>query len=219
MSRLVPVPPTTDLTIIFPLDAFARSYDSSFYSPVLTGGRASHEEINQILAEVQTIRKPYAKKVGLFLCCFFFYLIACIFGLLLWDFNVDLSDGANVAIGIVVFVAAVIVGMIVFIKTIKNMTIESRNKVQDLFARVNANFTGRGLRWNAPVHFPRWVELWKDFNAQNTNQPGYVPPQVQPYGTYGIPNQGVGAQPQYQQNYYGGYQQNTATGFSTYPQV
>ena len=43
------IPPTTDVTIIFPYDQFACAYDSSFYSAIMTENRYNEQEIHSFL--------------------------------------------------------------------------------------------------------------------------------------------------------------------------
>ena len=93
----------------------------------------------------------------------------------------------------------------------------SRVPAQALFDRVNPSFAGRGLRWQLPNHFPRWVELSKDYvnQTQPVGQPVYMPPPMtQQYQNYpdipGGVNQPVFNQPDqpiYSQQYQPAYNQ------------
>ena len=80
---------------------------------------------------------------------------------------------------------------------------KSKDAVKALIDRVNPNFTNRGVRWHLPQHYPRWIELWKDYVGQAGV---YTPPvTTQQYQNYPVPTgvtyQMPGAQPQAYQNY------------------
>ena len=217
----IPVPPTTQYTIVFPMNVWAKKYDSSFYNPGLTDGRATQEEIDQILREVQEIKKPFNRKLVCALWLYILGLIGCIALMILgiidsvgtteyvyvdgyWE-TVE-NDNTGELVGSIlggIFGAFFVIGIFVCYATKINKA--SRVPIQALFDRVNPNFTSRGLRWHMPVHFPRWVELWKDYVSlgQPTGQPTYLPPPMtQQYQNYpDAPYQMPGTQPQDYQNY------------------
>ena len=210
---IIAIPPTTDYTIVFPHDDFGKRFDSGFYSPALTDGRASLEEINQILAEVEIIRRPLAGKMCGALCCYIVSIIASVVAYVL--FMVSMINNNS---GLFPFLIAGFIGMIilifwVFIVRVKNIHENIRKKCKEVIDKHNHNFVSRGLRWHLPIQFPRWIELWKDYRAASNSHAIYMPPVSQhPYPpishNYGAPNQNMnmGGQPQFQQNYYQNHQ-------------
>jgi len=66
--------------------------------------------------------------------------------------------------------------------------LKARKAIQRLIDRNSPFFAAQGLRWNLPLHFPRWIELWKDYRSQPQCMCmcGRMVPQV----NYMIPSQG-----------------------------
>jgi len=46
---------------------------------------------------------------------------------------------------------------------------KARKAVQMKIDHENQFFANYGLRWNLPLAFPHWIELWKDYRGQNYN--------------------------------------------------
>jgi len=215
MSRvhIVLIPPTTHYTIVFPFNNFSKSFDGGFYSPVLTDGRAHPDEVNRVLRDIETTQKPFASKMLKAFCCYFVTLMLLVFGFIPFMIFFVPRNPTLIPVGIIGFMALIITTIVIFIKSVKRTNENSRNACLAVVERANQEFSTRGLRWHLPTHFPRWIELWKDYvgQPQMGAQPIYMPPvNQQPYGNYGVPNQGgqMGAQPQFQNNYYPGYQNN-----------
>jgi len=55
------IPPITDSTLVFPLDQETKKFDKSFYSPALTDGRFSSEQVNNVLNEIEETHKKKLK--------------------------------------------------------------------------------------------------------------------------------------------------------------
>jgi len=193
-NAIIVVPPTTSITVIFPFNAADKKFDSSFYSPALTDGRASFEEISQFLAEIEAVRPTAASQGGPSACrlfCLFLLLILWIARFILQThMNVDLIPFA-----IVFVVILVIFVIIILVLSSGGTRNESQAKCQAIVEKYNQNLASRGLRWYLPVSFPQWVELWKDYpqNQGAISQPISMPSvNQQPYypvQNYGIPNQ------------------------------
>jgi hypothetical protein len=68
---------------------------------------------------------------------------------------------------------------------------KARRCAQSLIDKNYAAFAPLGLRWNIPMHFPYWIELWKDYKGQTS----YPQVTAQPYpnnnnnNTYVTPTQ------------------------------
>ena len=209
----VQTPATSDCTVIFPQNIWSKNFDASFYNPALTGGRATLEEINQVLAEVTVLKKPFHRRI---ICAVWLYvlgLIACIALMVVVpilsvpdydDDDYDDYDDSDTMMFVGIFggLFGMIAVIVIFIVYVRRTMKATRVPVQAFFDGINPNFASRGLRWHAPLHFPRWVELWKDYVGQAAvAQPNYQPPAVnQQYQNYpianGTPYQMPGAQPQ-----------------------
>ena len=229
MSNQVPVPPSTQYTIVFPMNIWAKQYDSSFYNPGLTDGRATQEEITNVLREIQEIKKPFNRKI---VCALWLYILGLLGVIALmvvgivgsvggtdyeyvytdgyWHYEYVDNDNTGLLVGAIIGgIFGMIFVIFVFACYVAKTSKASRIPVQALFNRINPDFSTRGLRWHMPVHFPRWVELWKDYVslAPPTGQPTYLPPNMtQQYQNYpgaptGNPYQMPGTQPQDYQNY------------------
>jgi len=48
---------------------------------------------------------------------------------------------------------------------------KARKSVQEVVDRHSLIFANVGLRWNLPLAFPHYIELWKDYKGQNYVQP------------------------------------------------
>jgi len=207
---IIAIPPTTDYTIVFPHDAVGKRFDSGFYAPGLTDGRASREEIDQVLTEVENVRRPLNGKIVSAVCCYIFGLFAAVGGYVFLMVSMASEVPDMIPFFVIGFIGLIIALIWIFIARVKNVNVEMKTKCKAVVDRHNPNFASRGLRWHVPVHFPRWIELWKDYRAGNNPQPIYMPPvNQQPYSpnsNYGT-NQNMGGQPQFQQqNYYQNYQ-------------
>ncbi len=183
---IIAIPPTTATTVVFPSTADGRAFDSGFYSPGLTNGRASFEEINQFLTEINTLRVANGSQTASGICCralcFFFTLILFALCMVLVISSIPALTPL-VVIGFFVFLVTLIMTLV---KRSERAQTEFKAKCQVIVNQHNQNFASRGLRWHLPVYFPRWVELWKDYSVNQgvTGQPIYVPPvnqQPQPY--------------------------------------
>lgn len=178
-KQIIVIPPTTTITIVFPFDEPTKRFDCSFYSPHLTDGRASIQEIQQVLAEVEAIRGSLASEGGCMGClrllCFLFISSLMIIALN----NVDVNDSSSipfVAIGCFVLMVSVCCCMSKRDERINN---EIKERCQAAVDKHNyQSFGSRGLRWHIPIHFPRWIELWKDYQGQSSSNM-YIPPPPQ----------------------------------------
>ena len=214
-QQVVPVPATSLYTIIFPQD-FRLLYDSSFYNPNLTEGRATKEEIDQLLREIEAVKKPFGKKITCALWLLLLGFLASIAMMIAlpimsvgpssydkWGRLVQTNDNGELFGGIFGGLALMIFSIVYFAVYVVRNNRKSKAAVQVLLDRINPDFNSRGLRWHLPLHFPRWIELWKDYVGQPA---AYTPPAMtQQYQNYPAPTgatyQMPGAQPQAYQNY------------------
>jgi len=201
VTHIIVIPPTTPYTVVFPHSPVTGQFDTSFYSPMLTDGRAHPEEINRVLRELEAAGIPLTKRYKANVCCFILTLMLSIFAFMTFTFLMVSVNPALIPIGVVLLAVVNILTGSNFMKKIKHHNVEFRRLSQEVIDRANQEFSYKGLRWVLPTLFPRWVELWKDYQPQNDMNTGVQ----QPYANYGP---GGAAQPQFQQNFYPGYQNN-----------
>jgi len=201
---IIAIPPTTSTTVVFPSTADGRAFDSGFYSPGLTDGRASFEEINQFLSEINDVRAKTQSQTTGDMCCrvivFFFFIILYVLGMIF----MTQDNPELVPVGVIGFIILAVCLVIFQTKKLNRIRTEFQAKCQAIVNQHNQNFASRGLRWHLPVYFPRWVELWKDYSVNQgvIGQPFYLPPvNQQPYGVPVVQNTDQFHQNNYYQNY------------------
>jgi len=196
----IPVPITNPYTIIFPGDKNTKGFDVGAYNPALTDGRASNEEINQALKEIESVRRPFYKKM---LVSISTYVFALIFGVIAYIgltsyLNKNHSTFANYLI--YPFIIYIFGSVVFFIMSIKKNRMNGRKAALEIVSKYNLIFASKGLRWHLPVHFPKWVELWKDYLGQPNPQTSFYTPPPE----YGAPGQSFEATSHFQKP--GGYE-------------
>ena len=192
----VAIPTTSPFSIIFPFDARKKEFQTNDYRPFQTDDRASDIEVSNIIDEINKIHKPYARKIdgAACMCCFLF--VAGVIGIIYMNNTQDFSSRSvteiSISIGIAIFLLTIAIGF--YCQRIEK---QSRALVQKCLDIINAEFSGRELRWHVPVEYPRWIELHRDYV---TGAVGYMPPQT----TYNILNDSalpLNYQLEFQQSY------------------
>jgi hypothetical protein len=206
---VVYVPPTTDSALVFAYDRSKKKFDRKFYSPVLTEGRSNTEQIESFLSKVE---RKINKKMDKINKLNKFFAIASIFGfvvLILFGFCIfndedsygddddfsgyayDDVDGFFVALMVYLFTILFYSLLLQFITRRKQK--KARKSVERIIEKHNGEFTAQGLRWNMPLAFPHWIELWKDYRVQNSYPQALAAPQ----GAYNFTNNQIPATYQY----------------------
>lgn len=204
MSRTIiitAIPASTRERLIFPL-APNNQFDTSSYNPGFTDGRASLEEINQILTEIQAARQPLVDDLHKVYCTYILTIILGILATAVLGFILAMTLGVFlIFVRFVLYMILLFWSMMTFRTKIIKLNEQTKAVAQKVIDNYSGSFGSRGLRWAMPMHFPMWIELHKDYLiSENPGQPIYMPPnQYQPAPIY--PGQGQG-QPQYQDNYY-----------------
>lgn len=159
---LVVKPPVcTDYTIVIPYEFFQGKFSKTVYDSQMTENRASNEEINQVLGNVEEIlsRKPsYAKTFGILLTI---YLIAGLIAFLLqntfnYTFQYWFEGSFWLFLGIVCFT---------FWMMYVNQWRKRKVEAGDYIDSIQHGFKQRGLRWHIPQQFPQWIEIFKDYRG------------------------------------------------------
>jgi len=199
---MIAVPPTTDMGLVFPFDRRSSKFDRSFYSPALTDGRASSEQIETFLKGVEKLIKKKSRGIKLFMGLFIFFVITGFLGLFCvisdidyLDESTDIDDLFTYFMG---YLLAVIFYALLLQLYIRRKQRKAKKSVKSYMKKNGQAFNEQGLRWNAPMFFPQWIELWKDYKGmpgftqsapvQNFNT-GYMLPQQQPQMVQAQPQQ------------------------------
>jgi len=212
----VVTPPTTDFCLVFPYDRKSNTFDKSFYSPALTHGKVSFQQLDSFIGEAERILKkkidPVKKVWSLFgwFALLGVVFIACLMFTMMSDdldddynsdsmaANIDDSDEVD---SLFIVLMGYMFGIIFYalicgIYSCKKHR-KARKAIQTLVDRNSQMFAAQGLRWNVPKYFPRWIELWKDYRGQQAQcMCGQM---LQPYDNFTTLNQGQIIQNQYQQ--------------------
>ena len=160
---IISIPSATANTVIFQFDKASKKFDSSFYSPALTDGKISLEEINQALKQVETAGASVAFKIRVSFC-WFILLILIIISLFVYTLNFALNGKSRlISFAVFGYPVAVFVALILYILQLKRFSDELKYKCKLVVERLNPSFSCRGLRWHIPADFPQWIELWKDY--------------------------------------------------------
>jgi len=189
----IPIPSSTPQSLVFPYDPINRKFHTLNYQAAQTQGRVTPEEIEEFLKEVNVPIKAFYEehppKTGKWICLMIICTIICP----LFPF------------------------LLCYLISKSNKMMEEMKKATDRAAVIvksrGTTFTERGLLWNMPAHFPRWIELWTSVgvygqpvqpiqtvqaNQQFQTLSTYQRP-VESYGAIGFP--GIEMQGVPQQNY------------------
>jgi len=192
------VPPTTDSALVFPYDKSNKRFDRNFYSSALTDGRTSSEQMDSFLKEVEKkFHKKISKvnKLNKFFACtaILGFAILVLYGMcIINDSDMYMDDGDDFESyddGDTFFTAmmgyffAVIFYSVILQVYSNRKHKKARKSVQGVIDKYSPAFAAQGLRWNIPLPFPEWIELWKDYKGQSSYSQSIAPSQ----GTYALP--------------------------------
>jgi len=192
-TSIVAAPSTDTFKIVFTENEPLGCFDSAFYSPNLTEGRANNAEIEAVLRELYECRGDLGKQICTTIFCYimiiffgvfvFVMLMVTLISKYLWMLPLFIIG----IIGIVCFAVYYLINGITGANSSRNL------KAKAVIDKYNPIFASRGLRWHIPASFPSWVELWKDYqNGQTAIQIGQ-PNIANTYGanTYGGHNTAI----------------------------
>ena len=193
----------------FPMNPFGKTFSAAFYTPALTNGRAQIVEINDVLRDIEAVQKPFTKIAYKSYFCFIASVFVFAFAFIGVVVNLGPQNPNIIPLGILGLIFCLTFLIVIFVKTFMKAHKDSTKACKAAVERANQKFGPRGLRWHIPALFPQWVELWKDYYAQEQSQMGnyMLPLNQQPIANYGGKNQIEGTQAQYQDSY---YQNNTS---------
>jgi len=216
-SRAIPIPPSTPFTLIFARSAAVKGFDTNSYTPELTDGKATKEEIDTFLKEIYAVTKPYNRMANCAFLIFILWIIFSMFGFMIGIVFLSLNNSNSIVWIVIVFVVLFLLSVFIFVFTTVHASKKSKQKAELVLNKNKERFSERGLRWVIPAHFPRWIELHKDYMMQGGNQGHFqieIPSlafQQQPMYGHQIPAQNLEMQQIYQVNYYANMNTNANT--------
>ena len=162
------VPPTTDITIVFPKTG-SRFY-SEYYSPDLTDHRLSREDIAQFMQKIDNIRlnpEDSRRENRCTLYLLIAWLLEYVTKKLLCYLGILDEDQGQTYMWI-----AVIFSCMISCCFFGHIEENQKDAIRKMVGEENQILKNKGLRWNLPNEFPAWIELCKDYKNQNyINQP------------------------------------------------
>lgn len=198
---IIYVPPTTDSALVFAYDKSKKKFERNFYSPVLTEGRSNTEQIESFLSKVEKKISKKMDKINKLTTVFtiasiFGFVVLILFGFCIFNdddsyygygddvsgYDYDDVDGFFVALMVYLFTILFYSLLLQFVTRRKQK--KARKSVERIIEKHAGEFAAQGLRWNMPLCFPHWIELWKDYKVQNTYPQALAAPQ----GTYNFTN-------------------------------
>jgi len=156
------IPSSSYNTIIIPFDREENKFSRTVYSTSMTGGRASCDEVNQVL----TLLEIAASNIFTSFQAFKYILIR----LLIPSFVIWILAGTWRCFKLdpFFFIWCYYIFRSFFYVLIKKSgeTEEVKKQVHKIIQRFQPLFKERGLRWNIPRVFPLYVELCRDYREQ-----------------------------------------------------
>jgi len=142
-TPFVPTPPTSANWVIFPYDKVNKRWNTSNYQPSQTGNRASVDEIERFLNEVNEPLTVWYKEYG------------------------AIYEGGGIYLFLFIFLIVLLPIFIIYVCWIASAQGEAEKKLEEVKQKVRSMiqekgsfFAERGLIWGVPGYFPQWIELW-----------------------------------------------------------
>ena len=158
------VPISTDYTVVIAYSGSQKKFDRTLYAPVMTGGRATSEEVSQVLSGLENVLPKSPSAWCTVAWIFFFIATALFFYLQMWWNGYMMQNYSVFA------VCTLILLCVLASKSNKAKNKEARAQADAFLQGVQPSFQARGLRWHLPNVFPYYVELLKDYREQGTTQ-------------------------------------------------
>lgn len=179
MFKPDPVPNHTDSTLYFPYMFKDDEFNRNLYTPSLTDDKASTEEVNEILGEVESeMRRYFDSSNNVF--CYSMGAFAAIAGTMtFFTRKYKLKENPKIAKRMYfVELGVIALCLVPYLKYDYDSTQEAKRTTIEIFNKYNPVWSEKGLRWHVPERsFPRWVELCKDYKAVN-NDAGFSSEQM-----------------------------------------
>ncbi len=158
-------PLSNDYVIVFPLNLSDKKFSRTIYSPEMTNGRASTEEVNQALSLFELAMSGAVTKSEFstslrrrFLYPFLILWVFCMFIMyrsspLLW-------------LGFAIYC---IVGICCLFRNKKTQNTRTKADSQSVLDFVQPGYLSKGLRWRIPEESYEWIELIKEYRESETS--------------------------------------------------
>ena len=138
MPPIIVFPKSTPERLIFPFYWQTLKFDTNHYNPIMTNNRVSKEELDQFLAAVAEPLIEFRKK--------------------------DLLYKYPWAIVVMIILIPLLYIFLIYQCCISCRRTRELNEAKDkCFAIIkenSASYNARGLKWETPRYYPRWIELW-----------------------------------------------------------
>jgi hypothetical protein len=190
-ANLGALPPLNQALIVFKYDRRLNLFDTHNYYTGLTDERLSVEELNHFLdyicSLISTKSSPNKSRfnpihifVILMLVCLGVGIVIAIVFYIKAASNTSSESSTIDVSAYKIFVAAIVIAFVIafgcalriYLRMNKNS--KTRKLIESFIQTQEVNFAERGLRWNVPIQFPRWIELWKDYIAARPISPEYT---------------------------------------------
>jgi len=164
-------PASNEIRIIIPFNWTDYSFDTSVYSPIMTGNRLSLQDLQGFLHRLGQAANNY--KLIRWTCTSVIILLLSIFlviGISVWiaDFMLTSNAKPELVIGFGVsgivstgFVMGFLIIRYDHVRLAK--TKKLHNQMNLVVQEANNYYAGMGLRFRLPPYHFRWIELWLDF--------------------------------------------------------
>jgi len=194
-------PPTTDSALVFHYDKSKNKFDRNFYTPYLTEGRSSSEQMDTFLSAIERkINKKMSKinKINkiftIWAICGFVTMI--LFGFMIFsdednydtmydDYYSDYDIADTYFLCFMLYVVTLLFYSLLLQLVTRCKQKKAKRSVENYIKKHSGEFAAQGLKWNLPLAFPHWIELWKDYKVQSNSYPQAL---AAPQGTYNFNN-------------------------------
>jgi len=162
-----PIPSSTSKMIVFPYNTTDYKFESKNYSPSQTIHRVPKDEIDQVLGEVGLAIKGHMDAADRMLEYAFAWTIAVFGSGTAFTYHKGWLQDAGKSIRMSLIELALVAPAFYKAVTYQTEKTQEMKRVTDLiFEEHNKHWKQKGLRWAMPDAFPKWVELLKEYNAQ-----------------------------------------------------
>ena len=156
------IPISSDYTVVFPYISSQGKFAREAYSPAMTGGRASSEEIDQVLKLFETVSRGMSTPDRFLESWCLHFLLPFAF-MLLFQINDNFRYPQFVWSCFALYVIGGNIWM--FSAAAKNNS-KIKENMQTVLKLYQDTFEKKGLRWHIPANFPLWIALFKDYREQ-----------------------------------------------------
>jgi len=156
------IPSSSDYTIIIPFDREENKFSRTVYSTSMTGGRASCDEVNQVLTLLDIAVSNIPTTFQTLKTLLIRLLVP---GLMIWIIA-ESWRCYRMETPLTMLFWYMVASLLYMLRKKSVETKEAKSQVQKVLQRFQPLFEERGLRWNIPQAFPLYVELCRDYREK-----------------------------------------------------